>query len=220
MSGGAGEAASSALQIAVQVAGRGRLPFELLHGEPLLAHVLQTAGRVGGGAVVPVVVDGESSADEVRRVARAARVGVDVVAASAYWSRPAGPVLLLDALCPLVPTAFVAELAALARTNPGVGLVAFRPVTDTVKSVVGGRVMGTIDRERLGIVTSPIVIPAMALEDGGTAEVPVGASDLVGWLRGRVPVELVRAPSVGRRVEDVASVHLLECVDEIARRMR
>jgi hypothetical protein len=30
----------------------------------------------------------------------------------------------------------------------------------------------------------------------------------------------VRSPSVGRRVEDVASVHLLECVDEIARRTR
>jgi hypothetical protein len=43
---------------------------------------------------------------------------------------------------------------------------------------------------------------------------------LAAWLRARGPVELVRAPSLARRVDDASAVNLLECVDELARRVR
>jgi 2-C-methyl-D-erythritol 4-phosphate cytidylyltransferase len=205
--------------LAVQLCGRGRLPFEQLHGHPLLAHVLHTAARAAGGPVT-VLVDKATSAADVRRVVRASGEVAEIVDAGSWWPRQAAPVLLLDVLCPLVPLAFVREVAALAAERPGTALVGYRPVTDTVKSVVGGKVQGTIDRERLAIVTSPVLVPLSVRGGAHSDPPPADAAELVGWLRDRVPVELVRAPSVGRRVEDVASVHLLECVDEIARRTR
>jgi 2-C-methyl-D-erythritol 4-phosphate cytidylyltransferase len=213
----------------VLVAGRGRLAFEPLHGEALLAHVLRTAGRVAAGHAehpdqpVALLLDPGQDADEIRRTASGAGVRVEAVEASVWWSGRRGGVLLLDVLCPLLPVAFVFEVLRRAHASPETAVVGFRPVTDTVKSVVDGRIMGTIDRERLGIVTSPVWVPGEALAGtapGQAPDVPSDVSELVGWLRERCPVELVRSPSVGRRVEDVASVHLLECVDEIARRTR
>jgi 2-C-methyl-D-erythritol 4-phosphate cytidylyltransferase len=207
----------------VLVAGRGRLPLELLHGEALLAHVLRTASRTGPGRSaqrVVVLLDPDQDADEIRQVAAGAGVRTEAVEAADWWPGQSGGVLLLDVLCPLLPAAFVGEVQRRVQARPGTAVVGFRPVTDTVKSVVAGRIMGTIDRERLGIVTSPVWVPGEILPAGHALDVPLDVGELVGWLRERCPVELVRSPSVGRRVEDVASVHLLECVDEIARRTR
>jgi 2-C-methyl-D-erythritol 4-phosphate cytidylyltransferase len=206
--------------LAVLVAGRGSLPFELLHGEALLAHVLRTVVRIRPDQPVAVLLDPGQRSEEVERVAHAAGVRVATAEASAWWPGHAEGVLLLDVLCPLLPAAFVAEVLSRAESRPDTAMVGFRPVTDTVKSVVDGRIMGTIDRERLGIVTSPVLLPGEALPPGRSLDVPLDVGELVGWLRERCPVQLVRSPSVGRRVEDVASVHLLECVDEIARRTR
>jgi hypothetical protein len=206
----------SAPTTVVVAAARGGLPFEQLHGEPLLAHSLRTAAEVCSGPVL-VLVDADHDASRLRRLADRARVDIESCEPAAWWAGCRGAALLLDVLCPLLPVAFVSEVAERARRSPGIALVGFRPVTDTVKEVVGGKIMGTIDREGLGIVTSPVVVPVAAL---GGPPPPLDAAGLVGWLRDRVPVELVRAPSRGRRVEDVASVQLLECVDEIARRTR
>jgi hypothetical protein len=43
--------------------------------------------------------------------------------------------------------------------------------------------------------------------------------ELLSWLRGRGPVELVKGPSLARRVDDASAVNLLECVDEVGRRV-
>jgi len=205
--------------LAVVVAGRGRLPFHDLHGEPLLAHVLRTAQAVGRGRPVLVVVDDDATA-EPGRIARGVGGTTEVVPASDLWSRAdLGAVVLLDPLCPLVPATFVAEVIGRAEADGETALVAYRPVTDTVKSVVDGRISGTIDREQLGAVSTPVVLPAAVLAGPGGPP-PVDATELVGWLRARTWVELVRAPSAARRVDDEAALQVLECVDEINRRSR
>ncbi len=38
-------------------------------------------------------------------------------------------------------------------------MAAYRPVTDTVKTARDDRIEGTIDRDRLGIVVAPVLIP-------------------------------------------------------------
>jgi hypothetical protein len=102
--------------------------------------------------------------------------------------------------------------------TPGAqALVAFRPVTDTIKTVVDDRIVGTLDRDRFGIVASPVVFAH------GGAEAPPPTDDfgvLAAWLRSAGPVELRKAPSLGRRVDDPSAVNLLECMDEMARAVR
>jgi len=221
-SGGIGMSVTPTL--AVVVAGRGGLPYAVLHGEPLLAHALRAASHAVPGDRVAVLTDdgGAPAGDAARdpaRIARRAGVDVEVTPATAFWRRTHdAPVVLVDPLCPLVPGTFVADLAGRAVVNPDLGFVAYRPVTDTVKSVVGGRIRGTIDREALALVSSPVVVPARALRDDTVP--PDEVSALVAWLRERAAVELVRAPSTGRRVDDQAALDVLECIDEIARRTR
>jgi hypothetical protein len=209
--------------LAVVVAGRGRLPFHDLHGEPLLAHVLRTAHDVARGRPVLVVVDDErtpAATGEPERIARGVGGATEVVSVSDLWARTdLGSLVILDPLCPLAPATFVAEVLGRAEADGESALVAYRPVTDTVKSVVDGRISGTIDRELLGAVSTPVVLPAAVLADPGGPP-PVDVTELVGWLRARTRVELVRAPSAARRVDDEAALQVLECVDEINRRSR
>ena len=101
-------------------------------------------------------------------------------------------------------------------------LVAVRPVTDTIKTVVDDRIEGTIDRERTAR-RSPRRwwSPAGLLAEAATRRRPCTTSPPGRAGCGRaVDVELVRAPSLGRRVEHPRAVHLLECVDEVGHRVR
>jgi 2-C-methyl-D-erythritol 4-phosphate cytidylyltransferase len=213
---------SAAPLVAIAVTGRGDLPYLALHGEPLLAHVLRTAHTVSRGNPVTIVVDDEPrgagvAGVELERIARSAGGATEVVGAGDFWARSHGrAVAVLDPLCPLVPASFVTQVLERSQAEPATALVAFRPVTDTVKSVVGGRIRGTIDRQRLAMVSSPVVLPVAALGE----QPPTDVSDLVTWLRLRVTVELVRAPSAARRVDDEAALQVLECLDEIDRRIR
>lgn len=195
------------------VAGRGSLPFARLHGETLLAHAVRALLEAVPAPVTVVVDQGcRQSAAEVLAEARTPVVILDV---AQWWEgRGRETDLLHDPLCPLVPSAFLRDLAV----TDGVARVAYRPVTDTVKTTVDGRITGTLDRERLGVVVAPVVIPA-GLAAGEPAP-SLAFSDLVPWLRARGSVELVRAPPSAQRVADEDSVMLLECVDENARRMR
>jgi hypothetical protein len=93
-------------------------------------------------------------------------------------------------------------------------------VTDTLKTVVDGRIEGTIDREGLAAVTSPLVVTAEVLDAAEEAPPVHDFAAMVTWLRDRGEVELLRAPSLGRRVEHSRAVHLLECVDEVGHRVR
>lgn len=129
------------------------------------------------------------------------------------------PLLVHDALCPLVTADFITTVLARGEVRPDQGAAAVRTVTDTLKAVVDGRITETIDRDALVAVTSPVLVPARAL----TGEAPMPVDDgaaLVAWLRRRVEVELVRAPSLGRRIEDVRAVRLLESLDEVGHRVR
>ena len=172
--------------------GDARAPLPRLRGEPLSAHV--------------------------RRAAVAA--GVQVLAeASAAWSmsrRTGLPVVLLDPRCPLTPAEFIAALTARvqdgARDRVQVGV---RPVTDTVKQVHGDVVVETVERASLLVVTSPVVLPASVADELDVAELDVaglrgGLAALVSMLRSRFAVDLLEAPSIGRRVTEPVDVLLLE----------
>jgi len=138
------------------------------------------------------------------------------VSAAQWWAgRAARADLVHDALCPLAPAELLRDVAA---GPPQRAVAAYRPVTDTVKTARDDRIEGTIDRDRLGIVVAPVLIP----REVGTDEPPppLDLARMVDWLRARTTVDLVRSPSLARRVHDLGSVALLECVDEMTRRVR
>ncbi len=171
---------------------------------------------------VEVLAD-PADADRVRRDARRWGVAVEVLEPATWWERVVAderPLLVHDALCPLVTAEFITTVLDHAARHPGQGVVAVRAVTDTLKAVVDGRITETIDRDALVTVTSPAHVPAAALTAPG-APMPVedGAA-LVAWLRARVEVSLLRGPSLGRRIEDVRAVRLLESLDEVGHRVR
>jgi 2-C-methyl-D-erythritol 4-phosphate cytidylyltransferase len=199
----------------VVVRGRGALPFTSLHGAPLYLHALQALADLGEPPVL-LIDDGPEQGPAVDSEALPA--GTRVLTLDAWWAdRPDGAVLLHDSLCPLAPSSLLAGVRELVRVDPASGAAAYRPVTDTVKTVEGDLIQGTIDRERLAIVTSPVALGG-ALLAGTSAPPPLDDfAELVRWARGRATVAMLKAPAIGRRVEDEASVQLLECVDEIGR---
>ncbi|WP_110182208.1 2-C-methyl-D-erythritol 4-phosphate cytidylyltransferase [Nocardioides solisilvae] len=168
---------------------RGALPYALLHGEAL---VVCAAWAVG-------------------------EAGVRLLDHGTPWSEvqeEGGPLLLHDSLCPATPAEFLADCVARA-TATGRVVVGVRPVTDTVKQVSDGVVGGTVDREGLRVLCSPVVLPAEVvrrLPDLPSTDLatlldalvlPLG-QDRSAWL------ELVEAPAEARRVRDLDDVRLLE----------
>lgn len=208
------------------MAGRGRLPYASLHRSPLYLHALQALAGAGGHDVV-VTVD---EADRVRVTDEVRRAGVvaDVRVGAGWWDRVresdgAAGLLVHDALCPLASADFIRGLRRDADLDPESSLLAYRPVTDTVKTVLDSRIHGTIDREGLAALVSPAVVAPGVLIAASEADDRPPVHDfaqLAAWLRARGRVELVRAPSLARRVDDASAVNLLECVDELARRVR
>ncbi len=205
--------------------GRGRLPLSPLHRRPLYLHALEAL--LGSGSTHVVVAVGEAEREPVTREVRSAGLAVDVCTGDEWWQRvrsaAAAPLLVHDPLCPLVSADFLRDVRRDAATRPDVSLLAYRPVTDTVKTVVDERIQGTIDREGLAALVSPALISAAVVAAAAAAgeRPPVDDfSRLAAWLRERGEVDLVRAPSLARRVDDASAVNLLECVDELARRVR
>jgi len=202
----------------VPLEGRGDVPFVDLHHEPLFLHAVRALHDVPlleGRVLV------SADPDQRPRVLDALaqhELAAEVVDAAAWWA-PASKrrrrltVLVHDPLCPLVPAPFLSRcLAAAVTTRQAV--VAFRPVTDTIKTVVADQIVGTLDRDRFAIVTSPVVLAASV---GDPAPPTEDFAELAAWVRSRGPVELAKAPSLGRRVDDSSAVNLLECMDEMAR---
>ncbi len=216
----------AALPAVLALSGRGRLPYVTLHKVPLYLHALKALAAAGERRVLVVVdaADRERVARDVRQVA----VSADVRADADWWDdlRPhdlGAGLLVHDALCPLASADFLRSVRAESRAHPEVSLLAYRPVTDTVKTVVDSRIQGTIDREGLAALVSPAVVGPRVLRAALADEGPPPIDDfgrLAGWLRARGEVELVRAPSLARRVDDASSVNLLECVDELSRSVR
>ena len=163
-------------------AGRGSLPYALVHGEPLVACAAMALDEAG----------------------------VSLVDAGTPWHELASagaPVVLHDPLCPLVPPAFIAECVLRAVERDRV-VVAVRPVTDTVKQA-GEHVGATVDRDGLLQVVSPLVLPASVaatLEDPGAADL----AELTVWLAERLEVDTIQAPADARRVSTEADLRVLE----------
>ena len=206
------------------MAGRDGLPFALLHRQPLYLHALRSLAASGSS---PLVVACEAvDLDRVQREVRRAGLAAEVVDVARWWSGlrrgPGAGLVVHDPLCPLVSAEFVREVRRQALARPDVSFLAFRPVTDTVKTVVDERIQGTIDRETLAALVSPVVIAPRVLGAVTDDDAPPvdDFPQLATWLRRRGETELVRAPSLARRVEDASAVNLLECVDELARKVR
>lgn len=172
----------------VPTAGRGGLPFALLHGEALVTIASWALGDAG----------------------------VDLLDFTATWPqvREVGqPLVLHDPLCPLTPVGFLREAVRRCRVEDAV-VVGVRPVTDTIKTVAGDVVGETVDRDSLHTVCSPVVLPASvvaALEDWPDLD---DFAALVTTLRERFPVMFLEAPALGRRVEDESAVALLTAFAE------
>jgi 2-C-methyl-D-erythritol 4-phosphate cytidylyltransferase len=170
----------------VPVTGRGALPFATLDGEPLVAlasFALEDAGVE--------LVDFDRGLDDVRGLRRA--------------------LVLHDPLCPLTPVAFLRAAVAVAVAHDVV-TVGVQPVTDTIKATADGLVGQTVDREALWAVTSPVVLPASVV---ATLDAWPDADDLtalVTRLRAAREVRFLEAPALGRRVEDLSSLALLEAL--------
>ena len=200
----------------VPLEGRGDLPLADLHGEPMFLHSVRAlVGTPGIGRVVVT-----AAADHPRTVERMvahARLHVDVVDPVTWWleAHVHPRLVLADPLCPLLPSDYVARVLAQAHLDTAVA--GYRPVTDTVKTVVDQQIAGTLDRDSLAVVVSPVVLPGHLVR----AETPPthDFALLAAWLRKRGPVELVKAPSMARRVGDESALRVLECLDELGRRV-
>lgn len=198
----------------VVLAGRGALPFTTLHGVPLYRHALAAALDLGPDLVVDPGHGQRSAVDRDQLPP-----DVRLLTADDWWAgRAPGPVLMHDALCPLAPPEFLASMAE--RGAEPASAAAVRPVTDTLKTVLGDQIEGTINRDRIATVVSPLLLSAamLAALDGPPPFEDFAA--IVALAREHGPVELVRAPSLARRVADESSVHLLESVVEMSRQLK
>ncbi|MFW6774289.1 2-C-methyl-D-erythritol 4-phosphate cytidylyltransferase [Nocardioides sp. CPCC 205120] len=170
---------------AVVEEGRGALPFALVHGESLVACASWALGAAE----------------------------VEAVALGTPWEvvQEAGvPFVLHDALCPLLDAGVILECVRRAVAEDVV-VVGVRPVTDTVKLERGGVLGGTVDRDGLAAVASPVVLPAAVVAD--LERLPsTDFAALTTVLQARYPVVLVEVPASGGRVSSVADVAVLEAL--------
>jgi 2-C-methyl-D-erythritol 4-phosphate cytidylyltransferase len=217
---------SGSMPAVLAMAGHGWLPHAPLHRSPLYLHALQALCAAGDHDVV-LAVD-EADLGRVTEEVRRSGLTATVHAGAGWWERlreadPSGGLLVHDALCPLASADFIRGMRRDAADDPEASVLAYRPVTDTVKTVLDSRIHGTIDREGLAALVSPAVVAPAVLTAALEADDRPPVDDfarLAAWLRARGRVELVRAPSLARRVDDASAVNLLECVDELARRVR
>jgi hypothetical protein len=107
--------------------------------------------------------------------------------------------VVVDERCPGLDADTLRALLALAAD--GRARLGVRPVTDTVKRLRDGAVVGTVDRAGLVQVASPLVVSSAHGE-------PVGES-LAAMAGALGEVELVEVPSVARRLVDLDDLRLL-----------
>ena len=207
----------------VPLDGRGPLVFEHLHEQPLYLSAVRALSSVVPGAVVRV---DPPDTGRVQEELGRARVSCSVVDAASWWAElrrdQVRPLVVHDPVCPLTPTDFLSSVAERVLGSK-TSYAAVRHVTDTVKTAAGGHITGTIDRNGLVVLSSPVAISAAVMDRSLADDDPPPLHDvsrLVGWLRARGAVETVTAPSLARRVDDASSVHLLECVDELHHQLR
>jgi 2-C-methyl-D-erythritol 4-phosphate cytidylyltransferase len=175
-------------------ADRGTLPFQLIHGESLVAAAAWAAGEAG-----IELVD--------------STLPLEVVAEREE------PLVLHDPLCPMTPPDFLARCVDRCVADDVV-VVGVRPVTDTVKETAGGVLGATVDRDGLVAVCSPVVLPPDVLSDLlADGPLPTDLVALLAALRARYPerVELLEAPASARRVASIDDLRVLEALTRPAR---
>jgi 2-C-methyl-D-erythritol 4-phosphate cytidylyltransferase len=183
-----------------------------LHGHTLIRHTLDTLMAVPG---VDVFVVGDGVSRDVPALARD----------QAWRTRVAGSLLIHDPHCPLLPASAIREcLDRLATAGAGSAVIGVRPVTDTIKEVLDGSFVGTVDRDSLTALASPVVVGHELLDPlsralplaGQLADLPA----VVQVLSGLGTVVPVQVPSSARRVRDEDDVELLECLHELRDTLR
>jgi len=216
---------TSSPQTVLVLGDRGTLPFEALHGEPLYFHGLRAL--VEAFPVEATVTVDDDHLTRVRAEVHDVGITARVVTTGMWWEErdllPADDLLVHDALCPLTTAQFLRDVRERVDGRPGCSFMSFRPVTDTTKTVVDEQISGTIDRQGLAALMSPAVVPASLLAGAIKTDRMPPLSDfaeLATWLRGLGDLELVKAPSMALRVDDASAVNLLECLDEVGRRVR
>jgi hypothetical protein len=202
---------------------------------PLFVHAVRALEEAANGAVLvtaPTAGSGtvrEALADDPHAVVLDGgdTLGQALVRVLDQCAADGGAPRLLvvhDPRCPLVPASFVRDVVRQALGRPRDVLAATRPMTDTVKSVVDGVVRVTVDRDRLVVLASPFALPFTVLERlarGQALAACTDVGDLLSSVReAGVSVEWVPAPSLAWRVDDIASVSVLESVTAAGRRPR
>jgi 2-C-methyl-D-erythritol 4-phosphate cytidylyltransferase len=176
----------------VPVVGRERIAHERLGGRTLVDLAVDLAARRCGAVHV---VDADATDAVVRD-----------------WLSAASRVVVHDPLCPFTPAKFFDQLAA----RPEPALVAVRPVVDTLKAVHGEIVVQTVERDRLRIVASPIVVSAELLAGvSAPVEALADSAVLVARLRALSDVLLVEAPAPAMRIGDVEDLRVLEVAQAV-----
>lgn len=108
--------------------------------------------------------------------------------------------VVVDERCPGLSVEAVRQLVE--QAGDGRARLGVRPVTDTVKRLRDGVVVGTVDRAGLVQIASPLVVPeAYGAPVGDSIEAMVS---VIG------EVELVEVPVVGRRLAGVDELRVLE----------
>lgn len=117
--------------------------------------------------------------------AESVRAGLAVV------PEDADVVVVHDAARPLAGAELFAAVVAAVRSGDVDGAVPVVPVADTLKRVVGDRVVGTVDRDGLVAVQTPQAFAAEALRaahhGGGDATDDAGLLEAAGRVVGTVP---------------------------------
>lgn len=204
------------------VADDSRLSRSLLLGESLHVHAVRSMSAAG----IPVdLYAPASSVVGIRHELQVAKLShVEVVAddgrlgvALSHVLRTVDDVLALviqDPLCPLVSTDFIRTTCreALVHVEQGRAVAAARAVTDTVKRLEDGVVVATVDRHTLRVLASPLIVPVAPLRRLPREELLAvdDVADLVALVRTVAPVHLTPAPALARRVNDRASLEMLE----------
>lgn len=172
-----------------------------LEGRSLAAHAIEALRAVRG---VDVRVLGPDAG------------GAPGLDPGARWADlAAGGLILHDAHCPLLPgSALRAAVQLVAAATSTSAIVGVRPVTDTLKQVVDGAVAGTVDRDALLALASPVVVGPETIDELAERLPLAGhVADLVSVVRALAQLGQVLAfevPSNGRRLSDAADVVLAE----------
>jgi 2-C-methyl-D-erythritol 4-phosphate cytidylyltransferase len=206
-----------------------------LHGRPLFTHAVHTLHEAGGvdvlvtaplhgGAAVREELDDDPRATVVQDGETLGQALLSALSLRASGESDEPLLVVHDPRCPLVPAAFVREVVARAGARDDGVVVGTRPMTDTVKSVMDGVVQRTVDRERLVVLASPLVMRLAVLRR--LAEQPQLAEcadldDVVSFARAAgVVVGWAPAPGLAWRVDDAAGVSVLESLTDGGNRPR